>query len=213
MNILAQDASTSRYQPSSPLELRHASTNRPLFVVVPERRLLAIDGAGPRIADDFRMATGLLRAVGEIVRSTVVRDQRVQPLRSALEVMWPLEPDLTADEIVRAVSSRTRRWRQMIELPQLASESAALASIDEARRRGGRDLPLVRLVRISEGPAVQILRVGLEDEASAIVRLYSFVAEMGLRVGGDLHELLVADANAVGQTRARSILRVPIAYQ
>ena len=51
---------------SSPMELRHASTERPLFVIVPERRFLAIDGIGRPGAEDFRQAKAALRAVSDI---------------------------------------------------------------------------------------------------------------------------------------------------
>ena len=50
---------------SSPMELRHASTERPLFVIVPERRFLAIDGIGRPGAEDFRQAKAALRAVSD----------------------------------------------------------------------------------------------------------------------------------------------------
>jgi hypothetical protein len=64
-----------------------------------------------------------------------------------------------------------------------------------------------------EGPAVQILHLGSDDEVSSIRKLYASVAESGFRASGALHELVIADPNAVGQARARSILRVPIAYE
>jgi len=48
---------------------------------------------------------------------------------------------------------------------------------------------------------------------SSIRKLYAFVAKSGFCASGDLHELLVADRNVVGQARARSIVRLPIAYE
>ena len=83
------------YKSTSPFELRHASTHRLLFVVVPERRLLAINGAGPRGAADFRLATTLLRTVGAIVRGKLLRVRRGEPVRALLEVTWSVEPGLT----------------------------------------------------------------------------------------------------------------------
>jgi hypothetical protein len=197
---------------STPFELRHASTHRSLLVIVPGRRLLAIHGAGPREAADFRLATTLLRTVGETVRARLLRDRRADPMRSVLEVTWPVEPGLTADEIVEAMSSPRLPWRQMIELAPTATESMTLEAIDETRRTGGRHAPLVRLLQVTEGPAVQILHLGGDDLLASIRKLYGSVAESGFRTEGNLHELVIADAHAVGQARARSILRVPIAY-
>jgi len=212
MGLDLPDGRSRAYKSSSPFELRHASTHRPLLVGVPERRLLAINGAGPRSAEDFRLATTLLRTVGEIVRKMLLRARRAEPVRSVLEVTWAVEPGLTVDEIMEVLSSPTPRWRQMIELPYAASETMAVDAIDEARRRGDRDLPLIRLIHLTEGPAVQILHLGVDEEVSSIRKLYAFLAESGFRAGGDLHELVVADPTAVGRERARSILRVPIAY-
>ena len=201
----------SALQPSSPFELRHASTHRPFLVVVPERHLLAIDGAGPREAADFRLATTLVQRVDAIVRGMVLRHGLSLPVRSVLEVTWPIEPGLTADEVVEVLSSPTLRWRQMMELPHIATESMAIAAIDEARRRGSRAVPLVRLIHLTEGPAVQILHLGKDDVFSSVRKLYGFVVESGSRASGDLHELVIADRNVVGQGRARSIFRVSIA--
>jgi hypothetical protein len=64
MSLFMLDGHAGANKPSSPFEVRHASTHRPLLVVVPERRLLAIHGAGPRSAADFRLATTVLRTVG-----------------------------------------------------------------------------------------------------------------------------------------------------
>jgi hypothetical protein len=202
---------SGKLRPSSPFELRHASTHRPLLVIVPERRFLAINGAGPREAADFHMATNVLRTVGDIVRDMALRNRNAGRVRSVLEITWPLEPALTVDEIFEVLSSPTARWRQMIELPPTATDETAEDAIDGARRLGGRDAPLVRLIHRTEGPAVQILHLGMDDDLSSIRKLYAFVAESGFRASGDLHELVVADRNVVGRVRARSILRVPVA--
>lgn len=211
MNLDVPRGRIRPYKSSSPFELRHASTHRPLLVGVPERRLLAINGAGPRTAGDFRLATTLLRTVGDVVRKMLLRAHGAEPVRPVLEITRPIEPGLTVDEILEVLAGPMPQWRQMIELPISSTEAMAGDAIDHARRLGGRDLPLVRLIRLTEGPAVQILHLGMDEEASSIRKLHAFVAASGFQIGGDLHELVVADPTVVGQARARSILRVPIA--
>lgn len=191
--------------PSTPLELSHASTARPLVVVVPERRFLAIHGTGPRDAADFRVATSVLRTVVDLLRAPQPRDRR-----RVLEVCWALDPALTVDEVVEALDKPARRWRQMIELPSSVSDVEAIATIDLARRLGGREVPLVRQVRLTEGPAVQLLHVWTHPEAASVRRLYEAVTDAGLLPSGDLHEIVVADPLAVGAARGRSILRIPV---
>lgn len=203
-------AGLSTARSRSRFELRHASTHRPLLVDVPERRLFVIHGAGPREAADFILATAILRTVGDTVRAMVRRHQHAEPLRAVLEVAWPIEPGLTVGEIIEVLSGPAPRWRQMIEVPGAATEAMAGAAIDETRRNGGRDTPLISLVHHTEGPAVQILHLGKDDIFADVSRLYGFVAASALQAAGDLHELVIADAHAVGEARARSILRVPI---
>lgn len=192
--------------PSSPFELRHASTARPLVVVVPERRFLAIHGTGPRQADDFQVATSVLRTVASLLHTTAPQDRR-----HVLEVCWSLDPTLTVDEVLEAMAKHEHRWRQMIELPGSVTDVDAIATIDVARRMGGREIPLVRSVHLAEGAAAQILHVWTVPEAVSIRRLYEAVGEAGLRPSGDLHEILVADPNSVGPARGRSIFRLPVA--
>lgn len=198
-------------QPSTPFDLGHASTARPVMVVVPDRRFLAIHGTGPRQAADFQVATSVLRAVVGLMRTTEPRERR-----RVLEVCWALDPGLSVDEVVEALGEEAlgepvRRWRQMIELPASVADVDAIATIDMARRMGGREVPLVRIVHLAEGLAVQLLHVWTDPEAASVRRLYEAVAEAGLRPSGDLHEIVVADPVTVGPTRGRSIFRLPVA--
>ena len=159
------------YKSTSPFELRHASTHRLLFVVVPERRLLAINGAGPRGAADFRLATTLLRTVGAIVRGKLLRVGRGEPVRALLEVTWRVEPGLTPDEVIEALSGPTPRWRQMIELPQAATESMVVEAIDRgaahgwSRPRAGSVDPFHRRPSCADPAPRERRRTGVHSEA------------------------------------------------
>jgi hypothetical protein len=196
-------------RPSSPIELRHASTSRAIFVVVPERRFLLIHGVGPRSAADFQHATVVLRTAAEMVRNSLPRSERVLPPRQIIEITWPIDGELTVDEIVEALASARQPWGQMIELPRI-TEAGAIRALDAARRLGGRDIPLVRLIHLREGRAAQILRTGNELASACARRLLELVFEAGFRPIGDLHEIVLADSATVGHDRARSIVRVPI---
>jgi len=195
---------------SSPMELRHASTERPVFVMVPERRLLAIDGIGRRGAEDFRQATAVLRAAAEMLRASLPRDPLRLEQHPITETSWPIDGTLTVSKVLEALGDPRQHWRQMIELPPRATEEGALRAIGEASRVAGRDVPLVRAIRSVEGPAVQILEIGDHARSDVIRKLLELVLEAGLRAYGDLHELVLADTAAVGHDRARSILRVPV---
>ena len=198
--------------PSSPLELRHASTDHPTIVVVPTRRLLVIEGVGQLGAADFRLASGVLRGVHDRVRASLRHDRFDDGPKAIMEVAWPTDAHVSLDDLARALSRHEPlHWRQMIELPRLATTAAAEAAILETRLEGGRDVPLVRLISFAEGRSVQILQVGAAaDLVAAIERLGAFVAESGLRPHGSLHQLVFGDPDVVPPDRARSILRMPI---
>jgi hypothetical protein len=200
--------------PSGFLELRHASTDHAIFVVVPERRFLAIDGRGDPGAADFALATRALLNVLDVLRSRLRRDGIATSTRAAaIEcAWWPPEP-MTADELPEAFADRTRwYWHQLVELPDQATEARAQAAIDEARRGAGREEALVRQVSFAEGSAGQLLHIGPRSGEPATVRkLYADIAAAGLRPEGRLHTLMLADPEHVPGGLGRSIIRQPVA--
>lgn len=202
------DSPLSAAAPSTPLELRHAATDHAVIVVVPERRLLAIDGVGDPRGNDFRLATTILRAVSERLRSRVPRDRTNDAPTSALEVAWWIHPEVPPDEMAASFADRSSwHWQQMIEIPHFATDADATAAIDEAGTGG----PLVRFIHFIEGRAAQILHVGGSgDEADSLRKLFQVVAEAGLRPRGHLHQIVLADPDVVPANRARSIFRLPI---
>jgi hypothetical protein len=201
--------------PSGRLELRHASTARSIVVTVPNRRLLAIEGAGERWAADFRRATTILRTVEDALRAQVRADGHDDPGRAILEIVWRISPESSSDEIVEAFSRPTTwHWRQMIEIPTATPDAVADEAIELTREQAARDIPLVRLVAFAEGRAAQVLHIGgRQEEPSSVGKLFGLVAESGLRPAGDLHQLVLADPDVVPRDRGRSIFRVPVEGQ
>lgn len=183
-----------------------------MIVVVPARRLLVIEGVGQLGAADFRMAASVLRAVHDGIRASLRHERFDDGPKAIMEVAWPTDAHVSLEDLARALGSHEPlHWRQMLELPRLATAAAAEAAILETRLDGGRDVPLVRLVSFVEGRSVQILQIGATaDIVPAIARLGEFIAESGLRPHGSLHQLVFGDPDVVPPDRARSILRMPI---
>ncbi len=194
------------------LELRHASTDRATIVVVPERRLLAIDGVGSPTADDFRFASSILRDVGVALRSRLKVELGIETRVAPLESAWWIHPELPPDEMADAFVDRSKwHWQQMIEVPRLGADVDAEAAVDEVRARAGRGMPLVRLVRFREGRSAQILHVGgTVGEATSVRKLYDGIRQAGLVPRGHLHQIHLADPDRVPPARSRSILRLPV---
>lgn len=199
-------------QPSDVLELRHASTDRATIVVVPERRMLAIDGVGGPDAEDYRFATETLRTVASHVRARLSRETGLETRLGVVECAWWLHPEPTPAEMAAAFADRSGwHWQQMIEIPRQATDEQAAAAIDEARASAGRSSPLVRLIRFAEGRCAQILHTGdPAGEPESVAKLYHAVMVAGLQPRGHLHELHLADPARVPGDRVRSILRLPI---
>jgi hypothetical protein len=200
--------------PSDLFERRHAATDRASIVVVPERRLLAIDGVGSPSASGYRMAADTLRTAAEILRAALVRTRRLATNTGILECAWWMHPEPAPDEMAELFADRSSwHWQAMIEISAEATDEEALAAIDETRRRAGRATSLIRLIRVAEGRSAQILHAGgPETEAVAVARLYEAIRDAGLRPHGHLHELHLADPGRVPEARARTILRLPVGY-
>jgi hypothetical protein len=195
---------------SGPLELRHATTDRATIVVVPRRRLFAIDGVGDPNAGDFLLATRTLRTVGESLRVRL-RARSLETRKPALEVAWWTHPEVEDDEMAERFADRsTWHWQQMIEVAEQATAEDASAAIDDTRRHAGRELALVRVIELIEGRAAQMLVVGAQDEGMAVRRLYAAIRDAGLRPRGHLHQIHFVDPEQLPADRRRSILRLPV---
>jgi hypothetical protein len=194
------------------LDLRHAATDRATIVVVPERRLLAIDGVGSPTGADFEVASEVLRRVARKLRARLKHERSIDTPLGLLESAWWAHPELPFDEMAETFADRSEwHWQQMIEIPPAATDSEAEAAIDEARREAAREQPLVRVIRFTEGRAAQILHHGgSESGADALRKLRDAVLTAGLRPRGHIHQLVVADPRRVPLDRARSILRLPV---
>jgi hypothetical protein len=197
---------------SDPFELRHAATDRAMIVVVPERRMLAIDGLGDPRAADFVFASKTLRIAADLVRLRVFRMRGVERRVGVLECAWWTHPEPPSTDLATAFADRSAwHWQQMIEIPREATDEDVAAAIDEARARAGRPAPLLRTIRFAEGRSAQILHVGgLANQHRSVQALYDEVGRAGLRPHGHLHEIRTADYEQVPDARARSILRLPI---
>jgi hypothetical protein len=198
--------------PSEAIELRHAATDRATIVVVPERRMFAIDGLGDPHADDFVLASRTLRAAEKALRARLAREHSVKIPPAALECAWWTHPEPPSENLARAFADRSSwHWQQMVEIAALATDEDAAAAIDETRLSAGRPAPLVRVIRFAEGRSAQILHVGGPGtQHMSVLALYDAVAAAGLRPHGHLHEIRTADHELVPDGRARSILRLPI---
>jgi hypothetical protein len=199
-------------RPSDQIDLRHAATDRATIVVVPERRMFAIDGLGDPRTTGFTLASDTLRATGEALRVRLQREHGRKVATGVLECAWWTHPEPPSEDLAASFADRsTWHWQQMLEIPTEAGDEDAQAAIDESRSNLGPSSPPVRLIQFAEGRAAQILHIGgPATEYRSVVALYDAVTSAGLRPHGHLHEIRLSDYERVPGDRARSILRLPI---
>ena len=98
------DLSTSPLRdPSDPLELRHAATDRATIVMVPERRLLAIDGVGSPASGAFHLASATLRQVGGELRTRLHQARGLDTRVGILECAWWIHPEVAPDALAHGL--------------------------------------------------------------------------------------------------------------
>jgi hypothetical protein len=198
--------------PSDWLEASHAATDRPIIIVVGERRLIAIDGVGGPRGADYRLASETLKAGLRDLRGRVAKGHTVRWRPVVLETAWWTHPELPPEDVPAAFEDRSIwHWQQMVEVPEQAGVEDVAAAIAQTRRAADRPEPLMRAITITEGRVAQMLHVGGSTSAVSTLRaLFDLLASAGVRPHGHIHELRIADEADVPPERARTILRVPI---
>ena len=183
------------------------------LVDVPSLQYISIDGHGdpntsPVYADAIESLYTVAYAVKFGTRKSLGRDFVVAPL----EGLWRAED----------MSSFTRRdkaawdWSMMIAQPSWITADVIAAAREQAAKKkhltGLRDISLRTL---SEGRSVQILHIGsYDDEAPTLHRLHTeYLADNGLTVNGDHHEIYLNDARRTAPAKLRTILRQPVRLQ
>jgi hypothetical protein len=192
------------YQPSA----RH-----PAIVDVPELAFLMVDGRGdPETAEPYHQALEALYSVAYTLKSTLKKTDPERDFKVA-----PLEGLWWADEEAPSMADLQRdrdawNWTMMIAVPDAVTPAEVAAAREAAARK--RELPaapLLRLERLEEGLAVQIMHVGpYSEEAPTIERLHAFAAAEGYRLRGRHHEIYLGDPRRTAPERLKTVLRHPV---
>jgi hypothetical protein len=197
---------------TSLLELRHASTDRAIFVKVPLRRFIAVDGVGRRSAADFVLASQVLRAAHAMLLADLRRRRLPAPvMRQVAECIWEPTVMRRAPDLRSALADLSRwRWRQMIEVPASATDDLTVAAIEQAAQNARLSAALAYPYTVIEGAVAQLLHLGAAGEiADTVLRLDDAVRSAGCVPVWPIHELALADPRVVSDQRGRTIIRLP----
>ena len=189
------------------------SAKHPAIVEVPGLAFLMVDGRGdPNTSEAYHQALEALYGVAYTLKFSLKkadpeRDFKVAPL----EGLW------WADEAAPSMAELQRdrdawNWTMMIAVPdEVTAEEVATAAGAAARKRELPAAALLRLERLEEGLAAQIMHVGpYAEEAPAIELLHDFVAAQGYELRGRHHEVYLGDPRRTAPERLKTVLRHPV---
>jgi hypothetical protein len=189
------------------------SAKHPSIVEVPELSFLMIDGRGdPNSSEAYQDALGALYGIAYTLKFTLKkadaeRDFKVAPL----EGLWWVDVERPGMEELQA-DRDAWSWTMMIAVPDDVTAAEVAAAAEAAARR--RPLPTagkVRLERVAEGLAAQIMHLGpYAEEAPTIARLHAWVDEQGYELHGRHHEIYLGDPRRTAPERLKTVLRHPV---
>jgi len=117
-----------------------------------------------------------------------------------------------AEEIAAFLAASKAMWRWTLAIMQ--PDVVTPAALEEAREELQRRHPektgpqRVRLERLEEGPAVQVLHVGpYAAEGPTIEKLLAFARENGCAFAGKHHEIYLSDPRRTAPEKLKTILR------
>jgi hypothetical protein len=178
-------------------------------VDVPEMQFLMLDGEGHHSSEGFVLATRWLMSVIRPIKPIAKERMGKSYYEPPLEVLW------WADDMNDFIAGDREKikWRQMIVMADWVDQEIFDRALAEASGKLGEPPRAVRLERFAEGTSVQIMHVGLEQDAvPTMACLYDeFLPEHRLVARGSFHEIYLSDPKRVKPERIRTVLRQPVA--
>lgn len=181
------------------------------IIDVPTLKFIAIDGHGnPNTSRSYADAVEALYSVVYALKfdskKNLGRDFAVGPL----EGLW--RADDTAAFVARDKNAWS--WTMMISQPEWVTQAMFAAAIEKnAAKRSLPALPLLTLIELSEGQAVQIMHIGpYDDEGPVLDKLHNeYLPAKGLVPTSDHHEIYLSDPRRTAPEKLKTILRQPVA--
>ena len=180
----------------------------PALVTVTPAKYLTIAGRGDAKGPAFQTAVGALYGVAFTIKMTKKRARRDYAVAKLEGLWWGGQ----RGKLLIDSAPSTWRWKLLIRVPSfVGSRDLALARTALAERGKGGQTRKVKLERLHEGRAVQVLHVGPYDrEHASIQRMEEFAQSRKLRFHGRHHEIYLSDPRRVPAARLRTILRHPV---
>jgi hypothetical protein len=188
-----------------------ASTTSVLFLDIPRRRYLAIDGAAPPGSRAFRQAIASLYSVAYRLHFSVARADQRAPIGHLHGLYWSEAGGRRPMGDEAPAGDGPMRWQLLIALPDTAADHEVAAAIEHHAAGRTTPGPLPHVVSWGEGPVAQLMHIGPYDaEQPTLDRLRAAIAEAGLLPHGCHHEIYLSGPRTK-PGRTRTVLRQPVA--
>ncbi|HEV8357213.1 MAG TPA: GyrI-like domain-containing protein [Gemmatimonadales bacterium] len=187
----------------------YAAPPIPTLITPHPAQYLAITGQGEPGGEVFTIRLGLLYNLAftvKMAKKFAGTDYAV----SKLEGLWWGRKKAGITFLDEARSQW--RWQLLIRTPDFIRAMDRSAALEQLRGRG-KDPAVgdVTLIRLDEGPSIQLLHVGpYAAERASLERMHTFAASKGLRPHGKHHEIYLSDPRRVPASRLKTILRLPV---
>jgi hypothetical protein len=195
-----------------PLFNQHA--NKISYIDVPEFGYLAVDGSGhPENNPVFQEKTGALYSVAYTLKF-MLKDAGMNVPDYTDYVIPPLEGFWFMNDCNGFDASRTEdwRWTLMIMQPDFITQELIGKAKEEISRKGKQTNSIndVRLERIADGKAVQILHTGSYNTVGeSVKKLLDELERNNLRPARKYREIYLSDPRKTAPEKLKTICRMP----
>jgi len=179
------------------------------IVEVLPMNFIMIDGRGdPNTSQEYTEAVQALYTGAYTLKFKVKKELGVDYPVMALEGLWWVDD-------MREFSTERKedwKWTMMIMQPEIITPALFTQAVSEAiARKGQPALTKLRLERLEEGIAAQILYFGpYAGEGPTIFRLHQFIRVKGFSNSGKHHEIYLSDPRRTAPEKLRTVIRQPM---
>ncbi len=185
-----------------------APEKEPVFVDVPEQKIISFTGTGdPYATADFKKAIEMLFEVAHRIMFAC------QKMGNDFSVM-PLEGLWWTDGMkpLSALNKDVWKWELFIVQPDFVTKEIFDDAVKQtALTNKHAALNSLEFKTLNEGRSVQILRIGhFNNEAPTNAAIDDFIDSHGCRLNGKHHEIYLSDARKIAPEKLQTIIRQPV---
>lgn len=192
---------------------------KPSIIEVPEMIFIAIDGKGdPNVSSEYKEALEILYGLSFTIKMSKMSG--AQPEGYFEYVVPPLEGLWYVDDAKFDGTNITDKsrfcWTSMIRQPEFVTEEVfENARNTLAKKKRELDLSKARLIKMTEGPCIQIMHKGAyDDEPESIAKMREFAEKSGyIEDISDTrfhHEIYLSDPRRCAAENLKTVIRHPV---